>query len=134
MPYKLKSKKKACQRRWREKNRAVIYLRQKDWVKKNPLRQAAQCRRSLLKTKYGITINEFEAFQKAQKNQCRICQKHFDKTPTVDHCHRTGAIRGLLCGRCNTGLGMFSDSLKSLASAMKYLKETNERISRKSKI
>jgi hypothetical protein len=51
---------------------------------------------------------------------CQICGD--DERLGVDHCHASGRLRGLLCSRCNTGLGMFRDRPELLAEAIEYLK------------
>jgi hypothetical protein len=60
--------------------------------------------KNLLKI-YGITRNEYEALRLKQDNRCAICKRPFEKLPHVDHDHKTGKVRGLLCGDCNRGLG-----------------------------
>jgi len=75
---------------------------------------------------YGITREEFEARLAAQDNRCAICRsdewvgKH--NVPHVDHDHDTGEIRGLLCGRCNAGIGQFQDDPELLRRAIDYLR------------
>jgi hypothetical protein len=63
--------------------------------------------------------------REAQDGKCAICGVHEAYAPrkrlAVDHDHRTGAIRGLLCGNCNVGLGQFKDSPELLAAAIRYL-------------
>lgn len=63
-------------------------------------------------------------------SHCEICGKKKDINTTyslvVDHCHNSNKIRGLLCGSCNTGLGMFKDNADSLRAAIKYLKRYND--------
>lgn len=60
-----------------------------------------------------------------QRFKCGICQKTISKkTWTVDHDHISGKARGLLCGRCNTGLGILGDSVRGLEKALNYLKNT----------
>lgn len=120
MPHKPPVKRKVYKRRWYLKNRARIRRYRKSYYRKNKKRS----RETDLNRLYGITINEFEMFRKAQRNRCRICKKVFDKTPHVDHSHKTGAVRGLLCLTCNRGLGLLGDSEKLLESALRYLKET----------
>lgn len=57
----------------------------------------------------------------AQEHKCAICTKDIDNAPHLDHCHETEKIRGVLCGNCNTGLGMFKDSCYLLDKAIQYL-------------
>lgn len=82
-----------------------------------------------IKRKYGLTKEEYESMLIDQKHQCKICGtktayvNNPDKGFAVDHCHRTGKVRGLLCMKCNTGLGMFTDDCDKLSSAISYLME-----------
>ena len=61
-------------------------------------------RRSLLK-KYGLTTKDFNHLLDKQGNRCSICKKIFSKIINIDHCHKTGKTRGLLCTGCNVSLG-----------------------------
>ena len=84
-----------------------------------------------LKSKYGITLEHYEALRKKQKDACEICRKPFiaggRKTNFgVDHSHKTGAVRGLLCYHCNAGLGMARESVKILNGMIAYLHRYNE--------
>jgi len=65
------------------------------------------------KSKYGITR------EKIGPNICMICGSA--KNICIDHCHDTGAVRGLLCRSCNLGLGMLGDNVAGLRFAVKYL-------------
>lgn len=79
-----------------------------------------------LKCDYGITIADFDLMVKQQNNQCAICQRNFseaDLKPSVDHCHESGIVRGLLCQPCNVGLGWFRDNPDALSRAVEYLLE-----------
>ncbi len=72
-----------------------------------------------LRKNYGITLDEFEALAKIQEYKCAICN---DKVKLrLDHDHLTGRIRGLLCDRCNLGIGVFKDDPTILQAAIKYL-------------
>lgn len=53
---------------------------------------------------------------------CRIDRSKLSKAMVVDHCHETGKIRGLLCGKCNSGIGLLKDSSKLCQVAANYLK------------
>lgn len=76
-------------------------------------------RRSKLKSKYGITDIDFELMLEKQNGTCAICSCAAAKV--VDHCHRTGVVRGLLCSPCNLMLGLANDNQKTLISALAYL-------------
>ena len=82
-----------------------------------------------LQRSYGITYKNYEALLKGQKYKCAICgsegfildaMKHKLKL-VVDHNHKTGVVRGLLCHNCNRGLGLFQDNPDILQSAIEYL-------------
>lgn len=76
-----------------------------------------------LLTQYGLTVGQYEELAQRQGGVCAICKKP-DAQGTqlaVDHCHDTGAVRGLLCLRCNSGIGLFYDDLALVRSAMRYL-------------
>lgn len=60
-----------------------------------------------IKRRYGLEQEDFTKLLTSQKGCCAICAAPFLKTPHIDHCHSTGKIRGLLCGPCNTGLGVY---------------------------
>lgn len=107
----------------------------KNWRSKNPLKrseyQKKHSRRSYLRNAYGLSIDEYNLLLEIQCNRCAICQNNFSevsKYPHVDHCHKTGKVRGILCHGCNNGIGHFKDNIKSLFSAIKYLKRTNQDI------
>lgn len=76
-----------------------------------------------LRNKYSITMDDKIKMREAQENKCVICEIIFesDKHAYVDHCHQTNKVRGLLCHKCNSGLGMFEDNVSSLERAISYL-------------
>jgi len=76
-----------------------------------------------IKKTYKISKEQFNQMRTAQDNQCAICGSIFIKTPCVDHNHKTGVIRALLCQRCNSGLGYFQDNIKYIEQAILYLKK-----------
>ena len=79
-----------------------------------------------LRSKYGISLKERNKLLHEQDYQCPICgcQLSSQDNPCVDHCHTSGAIRGILCSRCNLGLGHFGDSVEVLKRAIIYLEDT----------
>jgi hypothetical protein len=76
-----------------------------------------------LKRKYGITVADYEGMLAAQGGGCAICgaPEPNGQSLHVDHCHDTGAVRGLLCFTCNAGLGLFDHDGERLARAASYL-------------
>lgn len=79
-----------------------------------------------LKEYYGMSIDDYNLILKKQKYKCAICGKHESeqvKRLSVDHNHKCGSIRGLLCDACNRGLGFFRDNHKILSKAIKYLQD-----------
>lgn len=71
---------------------------------------------------YGLSAEEHGALLSSQNGCCAICRSAPRNKPLyVDHDHRTGKARGLLCNRCNTGLGAFSDTADGLKKALSYL-------------
>ena len=82
-------------------------------------------RKSTLK-QYGITPEEFNKMYADQNGECLICERHqteFKETLSVDHDHKTGRVRGLLCGACNRAIGLFKDDPNILRAAIDYLKD-----------
>ena len=81
-------------------------------------------RKSHWKIKYGLTETEYNRIYSKQRGLCAICGTHaidLNCFLCVDHNHKTGKIRGLLCNKCNTGLGMFAESRGNLIKAIQYL-------------
>lgn len=85
-----------------------------------------EARKSFIKRKYKITLEEYEELLSKQNNKCLICgnesSRHKNSILYIDHCHTSGKIRGLLCHHCNCGLGNFMDNTFLLEKAIEYLK------------
>jgi Autographiviridae endonuclease VII len=80
------------------------------------------------KRKYGISIEEYQRMLEQQNGVCAICHQAESVTwkgraipLAVDHCHKTGKVRGLLCNRCNRVLSLFDDDIEVMKSAINYL-------------
>lgn len=73
---------------------------------------------------YFIDKEEYIGMELAQESKCCIC-KNKEKL-VVDHCHSSGKVRGLLCRKCNSGLGLFGDSVVFLKNAIEYLEKQNK--------
>lgn len=84
-------------------------------------------RKSVLRSKYGMTLEEFDLMRNAQGNKCALCGGDVGLgTLAVDHDHETGKIRGLLHPRCNIAIGLLDDSPTVCRKAADYL-ETHGR-------
>ena len=97
-------------------------VRHKEYANKN--KDKIQKRHAVYwrKHKYGLTQEEYKDMILSQNNECAICKKPSHKTLHIDHDHKTGKVRGLLCSTCNTGIGFFNEDIDSLTNAVKYLK------------
>lgn len=80
-------------------------------------------RRTMLRAKYGLSMEEYAALLERQHGVCAICGQPPNEGGVlhVDHDHTTGVVRGLLCPPCNTGLGNFRDDQRLLRRAIRYL-------------
>jgi hypothetical protein len=74
---------------------------------------------------YGIRISDYTRLLAEQGGLCAICRRkpRSDRPLFIDHDHKSGRVRGLLCGRCNTGIGYFHDDPDKLERAVDYLEE-----------
>ncbi len=96
---------------------------------KNPNR-IIKSRKHMLKNIYGITQQDYDRMHEQQNGKCAICGSTYVGRRNavnfaVDHDHKTGKIRGLLCGFCNKGLGHFKDNTEHLKSAISYLNKNS---------
>ena len=118
---------------WYERNREKSAAKVREWREKNSdsvkqyrtdnRRKAYQ---QELVRKYGVEPAWFDEQTKKQGNKCLCCNREFqwgDKqtTPHVDHCHESQVVRGILCNRCNTVLGLCKDDEKLLSTLARYL-------------
>lgn len=72
--------------------------------------------------KYGLTQEAHSRILESQDGKCAICRRPpVGRSLAVDHCHRTGIVRGLLCSRCNMGIGLFADDPGLFRTCIDYL-------------
>ena len=80
-----------------------------------------------LQRMYGITSEDYAEMLESQGGVCGKCKRpppnHRKKFLAVDHCHKTGQVRGLLCDNCNRGIGLLGDTVESLMEAVNYLQK-----------
>lgn len=97
-------------------------------IKQYKLLNKRATKNAALKRLFGITIDIYEEMHKNQNGLCVICKKpevSFKiKSLSVDHCHKTGFVRGLLCTNCNQGIGHFFDNVDLMNNAIKYIKQS----------
>ena len=82
-----------------------------------------KARNYYLKRRYGITLENYNVLLKNQSGLCAICKQKCTsgRKLAVDHCHKGGHVRGLLCGRCNRGIGYLREDSVIVLSALNYL-------------
>jgi len=113
-----------CRKCYSEKSKSLYWnnpekylLQQKTQREKNREKEKDRCLRNL----YGISLKIWQLTNKYQEEKCIICQKK--TTLVVDHNHKTKEVRGLLCHKCNRGLGHFDDDINLLKRVIKYLED-----------
>ena len=119
----VKCKKQKHQTKFKEGRNKCVDCRKEE----NRLRRVGDLQRERrLKYYYGITIADYDNMMETQKGVCKLCQG-LDGTRwerlAVDHCHKTGKVRGLLCDKCNRGLGQLNDDPNLVLKAYNYLLE-----------
>ena len=124
-----KPNKKQCNRRCKDcacRIKRERYLRRgyseksKEYGRRRRLRNPMEDRFR----EYGMTLEKYNQMLENQQGKCAICGGGREKQKysfSVDHCHATGKIRGILCSNCNAGLGFFKDNPQSLTNALTYL-------------
>lgn len=132
-----KEKYKARSKAWREANperykeltakhnaanREKMIARSAAWYQENRAKASKNSRKNKLKG-YGLTPEQFTAILRYQEGQCPICERFLGitTTPSVDHSHATGSVRGILCRKCNAALGMLEDNPGNVERALEYL-------------
>lgn len=117
-----------CWNEWRRINRATNPERTADEQWWDNLRKA--CR------KQSITVDDYFRLYDEQDGKCAICEKELQvaagkgKSASIDHSHDTGQVRGLLCGKCNTAIGLLDEDVSRFSAAASYLaKHPNHNIS-----
>ena len=111
-----------------QENREKALAQTKAWEKANPEKR----KNSRLKYAYGITIEEYQKLWDLQKGLCAICgepETNIDhrtkqnRRLAVDHNHETKKVRGLLCTKCNKGIGLLGDDSEILQNAANYMRQ-----------
>lgn len=125
---------------WRKRNAEKRREYQREYYKRNReaaleysrrIRTPKYNREKNIYSKYGITQDEFLSLLKSQENKCACCGKEFVDTPSkrgayIDHCHNSKRVRGLLCNRCNAGIGFLGDTIEGIQRAIDYLQRAKQ--------
>lgn len=130
---------KICNRKFAKdyyaKNPGLVGEKAKAWRESNADRvkeyRAANRQKSYRQEvvrKYGVPADWFDLQMRKQKGRCMGCKidlsgTNKQDTPHVDHCHKSGKVRGILCNRCNSVVGLCEDSTSILQSLTRYLKK-----------
>ena len=130
-------KQKEYSRRYRERHPDRVAASRQRWLEANPEfykdREAARkaqdpekYRTRHFKARYGLTVERYNQMVAEQNGRCAICRSPPDKYGRlfVDHDHRSGCIRGLLCWRCNVVLGQMKDDAVIFRAAAEYLERS----------
>lgn len=109
--------------KWRAANKEKCRKYSRDYYQRNKGLQKHRHYLYMLRRNHGDAAAEtYDEMLAAQENACLICCAPFGKKrPAVDHGHKTGQLRGLLCSNCNTALGLLKDNKKILLNAVSYL-------------
>lgn len=108
------------------------YAAQKDYKKRRHETVKVQRRAVQRRHKYGLEQEDFDRIFQKQGGRCGCCgvslddgwtRQHKPNKLVIDHDHKTGLVRGLLCTMCNKGLGLLGDNLEGLQKAVDYLKK-----------
>jgi len=108
--------------KWRQENAERDAIMHRNNYDRDPSVAKQRAFHHRLKKSYRMEPEEYEAMVKLQNGACAICGRTEEKRRlSVDHCHQTGKVRGLLCNTCNAGLGNFRDAIAHLQAAIRYL-------------
>lgn len=102
---------------WKESHREIVQAKGREYYAQNKHKE----RNWRLKKTYGITLDDYDNMLKSQNGVCAVCGSSSDKSFHVDHNHKTGKVRGLLCDKCNKALGFVKDDVGILEKLKGYL-------------
>lgn len=130
-PEQWREEKRRYQRRYYARKQAALGKTTTTYRLKIPDPGTINFSRGSGPSKYGISQEDFDALFKQQEGRCAICDTQLKRPWTeghrhkahIDHCHRSGAVRGILCTNCNTGIGLFHDDVWKLKRAVQYLEK-----------
>ena len=108
--------------KWKEgsdEEKALMCQYSQKYRENNVEKRKKSVKRSELKNRYNLSLEDYETLLIKQNEVCAICKESC--VLHVDHCHTTGKVRGLLCRSCNLGLGFFKDKPELFEAAKEYV-------------
>lgn len=108
--------------RWTGTNNCVLCDKEKRSERKDKVKDAA------FRKKYGMSLADRDSMVEDQGNVCLICQEILDLqfNTHIDHCHTSGRVRGVLCSKCNQGIGLFRDNPEFMRRAANYVEDHSD--------
>lgn len=103
-------------KKWKEDNKEKIAIKIREYRQKNKIKARIRT--------YNLTVEEHDRMYEQQEGQCCICSIHsseLSRPLNVDHCHKTGIVRSLLCQNCNSALGMVGEDILIIENLINYL-------------
>ena len=119
-----KVKHRGWSRKWRKSHKDKYREWMKEWRANNPERTREIEEKATLKKRYGVTPEDYDRMLEERGGCCEICGRSgvdCKRSLCIDHDHLTGNLRGLLCVKCNLGIGYFGDNTTMLENAKMYL-------------
>lgn len=132
-------KQKAALYRADPARRAAARQRTAEWIANNPdkygeqqLKKKGNWRKDYLRSKYGLSWDEYQRMLAQQEHRCAICRDEFPEGwICVDHCHSSDRVRDLLCPGCNTALGLVKERPDILRAAAAYLERHEQQVAQR---
>jgi hypothetical protein len=107
---------------WYQENKKKHKENTRLWAEANPDKMKAIRRKTRLKKEYNLTPEQYNLLFDKQQGCCFICGRHqqlFKRHLDVDHCHKTGRVRSLLCVACNTDVGIYENRKEELENYLR---------------
>ena len=134
-----KEKKKEQSATYYKNNKEKVREDNKCYLKNNPekpkeysnryrMKNPEKLKEERLKRNHGLTMEEYNQLIQLQNNRCVICTEEFntkDRRACVDHNHKTGKIREILCNQCNSALGFLKENIATMQSMIEYVQKHN---------
>lgn len=117
----------AAKENWRKRNIERVNAHAKGLYLSNPIRaKGRQVQKFFKGLSWQESFDKYQSMLKEQNNACEICKtKDHMRALHIDHCHKSGKVRGLLCHNCNLTLGRMNESVELFQAVISYLNKHN---------